>query len=325
MMPATDFICCLHKRFFPLFKRKLIQHIGSGHRMPLHNSKFFSCQSARLVQNLIRNGNFTNIMKSRCRTDQPDLLFADSIRVLFFLYQMSQKHVCDHLNVQNMKPALAITKFYNMRENANHQLAALLSFVNLVRYNSCHSTLLRSQQNRIGRTSANHVSIKGLANKVCHSKIIASLNVSRRILCRNNNYRNIIDPVFLVHICKYFKAVHLRHNKIQKHQRKLFCVLMQIIYRLNTIISLHNIIFIFQNCSQKISIHLRIICNKNLLSSLCYHFTHVYIPLQVWFTPPTVLFSNFTAFHNSGYYQFPASSPHPTASDRYFQFNSLLY
>ena len=180
-----------------------------------------------------------------------------------------------------------------MRKNADHHLTALLFLIDLVTYNACHSPLLGSQQNGICRTAAYQICIKRLRHKIGYPKIISPFNIDRRILCGNNHHRNRVDPVLLIHICKHFKSIHLGHHKIKKDQRKLLCMLLQISHCLHPVLHLHNIIFIFQNCCQNIPVHLRIICDKNLLLLLYDCFTHLYVLCRRGYPPPA-LFSQFS-------------------------------
>ena len=149
MMPAAYLIRSFHQGLILLIEGKLFQHISTCHRMPLHNCKFLSSQSAWFIQNLVRNGNLTNIMQRRSCTDQSNLFPAYIIWIILLLYQMTQKHICDHLDMENMKTTLTITELYDMRKNADHQLTTLLPLIYLVTYNICQPPLLSTQQNSI--------------------------------------------------------------------------------------------------------------------------------------------------------------------------------
>ena len=145
--------------------------------MSFHNGEFFGSKSARLIQDLIRNGDLANVMKGRRCTDNADLFLADGIGIFFHLNQMTQKHICDHLNMKYVKSALTISKFYNMGEDIDHQLVAFLTLINLIAYNTLHALLFSIEQNGICDTPANHVHIKWLADKVCHPKVVTSLDI----------------------------------------------------------------------------------------------------------------------------------------------------
>ena len=68
MVPAADLVSNLDQRLVTI-QIQVIQHLCTDQGVGFHNVKFFFGQAARLVQDLIVNGNFANVVQRGSRVD----------------------------------------------------------------------------------------------------------------------------------------------------------------------------------------------------------------------------------------------------------------
>ena len=60
-------------QFFRLTVRRIFQDLRSDGRMGLHDLEFLRCQTAGFIQNLLRDGDLSDIVQSRRIDDQSDI------------------------------------------------------------------------------------------------------------------------------------------------------------------------------------------------------------------------------------------------------------
>ena len=109
---------------------------------------------------------------------------------------------------------MCIRDSYNVTQNKNHHLVALFSAVNLIRQHIRHAPLLGVQRDGILHPMAHDPCVKGAADVVGSTHLKGTVDDRRIHLGRNNNDRNGIRPVVLLHMIQYRKAVHLRHHQV---------------------------------------------------------------------------------------------------------------
>ena len=165
------------------------------------------------------------------------------------------------MNIARMQSAFSVSKLHNMAQNINHQAALFLFFQNLVSNQPHKPFLLRIEQYSINYTPVYNQIVKRAADIVCNACFICTLQITGRTFRRNNNNRNIINPMILIHHCQHFEPVHLRHNNIQQQKGNLRPHLLKLCHRLFSVFRFQDLILIFKHIQQNRTIHLRIICN----------------------------------------------------------------
>ena len=82
MMPATDGVRHLQQRLVPgNGLSQILQHLRTRHGMVLDNGKLFGGQASGLVQDLLRDDDFADIVQRRGGADAGDIAFVQLITI----------------------------------------------------------------------------------------------------------------------------------------------------------------------------------------------------------------------------------------------------
>ena len=265
-MPSAHPICSLNQRLI-LIHGQFFQDWSSDHSMLLHDLKFFICQLATLVQNLIINTDLTNIVKGWCHHDCLAVL-PGQIILIRLLHKSAQEHLSQYVDMLYMCSAFSVTKLNDVAQNTDHDLTVLLLVFHLLWQNGCQTPLLCIQLDRIMHTSAHNHSIIRTSDIIGYSHLICCSDKGIRILTGYHDNRNIIDNPFTIHLLQHFKSIHNRHHNIQKNQWDPPAVPGQHIQCLFAIFCLQCIKIVLQHLTQNGSVHLRIIYDQDTLIRL---------------------------------------------------------
>ena len=114
--------------------------------------------------------------------DHIDILMRKLIFVRF-PKQAFQNKFRNRLDMQHVKAALSVTKFYYMTQDRNHETGILLLLIHLVRDHLNKLSLLRVKHDRIDYSSLYDKRIKGTAYVICNSHLISPLHIGGHTLC----------------------------------------------------------------------------------------------------------------------------------------------
>ena len=260
MVPAADGIGHLDQLRL-LLEGQLVQNIRTDGGVGFHRLKFFLRQLAGLVQNRLRNADFADVMQRGGRADEENIRRGQAVFV-GFLHQCAQQNVGGGLDVQHVQAAFSVAELHNMAQNVNHRGAAFFFFVDLLGHQTHQPLLLGVQHQRVDDAAAHHGHIKGAADIIGSAQIIGTLHKAGRILGRNHNDRDFVNPVVFVHHGQHVKAVHVGHHDIQQKQVDTG-VCLQNGHSLTAVLGFQNLIAVAQHLCQDGAVHGGIVRNQD--------------------------------------------------------------
>ena len=275
VVPAADGVRRLDQRLLPE-GRQLRQHIRPLHRMGLYDPELLRRQPSRLVQDLLVNGDLTDVMQGGGGGDNGDLLLRQAVAPgqLGDAPQQKLRHDAD---MHHMQPALAVAELHDMPQNVHHQVGVALLFIHLIRGDLQKPPLpgVHPQQGR--HPPPDPVRLKGTADVVHHTQVICPLPLPGAVLLINENHGNVVAKALVLHHFQHAEAVYLRHDGVQQHQIDDRNAPAQQGDGFNAVLRLQHLALILQKLPQKAPLRLGIIHNQY---TLCSHNKHSYPPVR---------------------------------------------
>ena len=223
--------------------------------MRLHNGIFLIRQLPRFIQDLRRNRNLPDVVQRRSRADHRNL-FMGKLVFIRHLSQTPEQELCNCMNIAGMQSAFTIPKFHNMAQYVDHQAALLLLLQDLIRYQPHETLLLCVEQYGVDDPSMHDQIIKRTTDIIRDARLIRTFQICGGTFRRNDDDRNVIDPMILVHHGQYFKAIHLRHYDIKQKQRDLRPHLLKLCHCFFSVFRFQDLVLIFQHILQNSTVHL---------------------------------------------------------------------
>ena len=112
---------------------------------------------------------------------------------------MFQKQFRHNIDVDHVKAALAVSEFYDLAEDGEHDPVAPLLLIYLGSHQIQQTPLLRVQLDGIEDTLVYYPGVEGTGNVVGHAILVGFLDKLTGILTGNHDDRDIFDPLPPVH------------------------------------------------------------------------------------------------------------------------------
>ena len=267
MVPAADGVGRFDKIAL-LLEGQLVQNLRTDCGVGLHRVKFFLRQLAGLVQDGLGNIDLTDVMqRGRC-ADQRYIGGGQFVAVGLLDQRVQQDFGCS-LDVQHMQAALAVAEFHDMAQDVDHRGVAFFFFVDLLGHQPDQPLLLGIKHQGVDNAAADHGGIKRAADIVACAEVIGALHKAGRILGRDHDDGNVVDPVTFLHHGQHFKAVHLGHHDVKQQQVDIL-VRLHDRHGLQAVLRLQNFITVAQHLCQYGAVHGGIVRNQDPL----FRFTH---------------------------------------------------
>ena len=231
--------------------------------MGLDDSILFFGQAARLIQDLIRDHDLADIVQGRRRADEGDIALVQLVTV-GLAGQLMQQKIGQGADMQHMLPALAVAKFYYMAQDADHQHAVVLFFVDLIGHKAGEPLLFGVEHEHVLHPAHHHDPLERAADIICHAQIIGALDAGRVLGGTDHNDRDLFQPGVAPHDPQHIKAVHFRHDQVQQHQRNI-CAPAQDLHCTHAVFRFQIFIAVAQNFFQQGAVDLRIIHDQDFL------------------------------------------------------------
>ena len=194
--------------------------------MRLHNLELFGRKFARFIEYFGRYGNFTYVVQGGRGAYHADIPRRNSVLIRLF-NQTFQKHLRNHIHVQNVQAALAVSELDYVRQNFYHKAVVLFLLINLLRKHVGHLLLPHAEREVACHAVLDGALVERSADIVHRPQIVRPVDISPARLRRNHYYGRGMNPARAVHHRKHGKPVHLRHNYIEQHKRNFQLVPVQ--------------------------------------------------------------------------------------------------
>ena len=267
MVPAADGVGRLDQIAL-LLEGQLVENLRTDRGVGLHRVKFFLRQLAGLVQDGFGNVDLADVVQCGRRADQR-YIGGSQLVAVGLLHQRVQQDVGQRLDMQHMQAALAVAEFHDMAQDVDHRGVAFFFFVDLLGHQPDQPLLLGINYQGVDNAAADHGGVKRAADVVACAEVVGALHKAGRILGRDHDDGNIIDPVTFLHHGQHFKAVHLGHHDIEQQQVDTL-VRLHGRHSLQAVLRLQNVIAVAQHFCQYRAVHGGIVRNQDPL----FCFTH---------------------------------------------------
>ena len=272
MMPAADSVGRLDKVGL-LQERQLFQNFRTDRGVGLHDLEFFLRQLAGLVQDGLGDIDLADVMQRRSGADERNIRGGQVVFV-GFLHECVQQNIGGCLDMQHVQTAFPVAELHNMAQYVDHRGAAFLFFIDLLGHKADQALLLGVKHQGIDDAAAHDGHVKRTADVVGSAQIIGALDIAGRILRRNHDDGDLVDPVVFVHHGQHFKAVHLGHHNIKQKQVDVRRGL-QNGHSLSAVFRLQNLITVTQHLCQDGAVHRGVVRNQDFLF-ITHEFTYTY-------------------------------------------------
>lgn len=267
VVPAADGVGRLDQIAL-LLEGQLVEDLRTDRGVGLHRVKFFLRQLAGLVQDGFGNVDLADVVQCGRRADQR-YIGGGQIVAVGLLYQRVQQDFGCSLDVQHMQAALAVAEFHDMAQDVDHRGVAFFFFVDLLGHQLDQPLLLGRKHQGVDNAAADHGGVKRAADIVACAEVIGALHKAGRILGRDHDDGNVVDPVTFLHHGQHFKAVHLGHHDVKQQQVDIL-VRLHDRHGLQAVLRLQNVITVAQHLCQYGAVHGGIVRNQDPL----FRFTH---------------------------------------------------
>ena len=262
MMPAAYSVGRLDKVGL-LLERQLFQNLRTNCGVGFHDLEFFLRQPAGLVQDGFGNVDLADVMQRRSGADERNIRGGQVVFV-GFLHKRVQQNIGGCLDMQHVHTALPVAELHNMAQYVDHRGVAFLFFIDLLSHKADQPLLFGVKHQGIDDAAAHDGHVKRAADIVGSAQIIGTLDVAGRILRRNHDDGDLVDPVVFVHHGQHFKAVHLGHHNIEQKQVDVRRGL-QNGHSLSAVFRLQNLITVTQHLRQDGAVHRGVVRNQDFL------------------------------------------------------------
>ena len=239
---------------------EILQHLGPGHGVGLHDGEFLVREAAGLVENFFINRDLPDVMEGGGRADHGDVRGGELVAVRL-LDQVVQHQLRQRTDIEDVEAALAVAEFHDVAENINEQAAALLILINLVRHHVGQALLLGVEHDGVDHPAVDDQRVKGPGDKIGDAQLIGPLDVAGAGLGGNHDDGDVLDPAVLAHDVQHAEAVHLGHDDVQQNQGNLASPLLEQAHALEAVLRFDDFVFVVQHIGQDGAVQLRVIHN----------------------------------------------------------------
>ena len=164
-----------------------------------------------------------------------------------------------------------------MAENIDHQVVCLFSFENLFLYHPDKLFLTRIKFKHILNAMVDRYGFERSCYIIARSEFIRCPDTVGIIVCRNDDNRNLIKPVPVVHDLQHTEAVHIRHIDVKQHDADIHTE-AQLFDRLDTVLHQYIVIIITQDPDKHFPVEFGVVGNQDsiLFRRQCSIFRHDY-------------------------------------------------
>lgn len=142
--------------------------------------ELFGSQTAGFVEDGFGNDDLADIMQCRRDTDERNIRMRKFIAV-GLSDQLTQQKFGENMDMQNVQPALAVSKFHDIAEDLDHQTALFFLFVDLVGDKPHQFLLLGIEHDGIDDAAMHDTAVKWTVDEIRDPQIVRAFDVRRRI------------------------------------------------------------------------------------------------------------------------------------------------
>ena len=241
---------------------KARQNLAAFHRMGFHDLKFLRRQSSRLVENRVRNRDFTDVVHGRCAGDHINVPLIQAILCIAARHVL-QQHLGKHADPLDMLPGLHAPVLDNGGQGVDHHGVGFPQPGRLFGDQLLLVQPMQVQLDNVLDPPFDHMGFKGLLHDIGGPQVKGPDLVFHRILRRDHHHRNICEFPPFPHLLHHLIPVHNRHHQVQQQSGNLAVVRLQQQQRLFPVLRLQQIVLRLKHPVQNRPVDLHIIHNQD--------------------------------------------------------------